>query len=76
MLRIDRDLKGAITQMGGDEPTIARSKVFYRALKKLVVHPEAKANVTHVEGNNPYEACTSFTTASIPGMMRRPRRSS
>ena len=56
LLRIARDSKGAITEMGGDEATITRSKILYRALKKLVVQPEAKAIATQVEGKNPYEA--------------------
>ena len=41
--------------MGNDEPTITHCKVLYRVLKKLVVQPEAKAIVTNVEGDNPYE---------------------
>ena len=54
-LRIALDSEGAITQTGGDEPTIAHSKVLYRALKKLVVQPEATAIDTHLEGKNPLQ---------------------
>ena len=76
MLRIARDSKGAITEVGSDEQTITRSKVFYRALKKLVVQSEAKAIVTYVESRNLYEAWRQLYGRFDPRNMRQPHRSS
>ena len=56
LLRLARESKGIISEIGGDEQAIERSEVLNRALKKLAVQSETKAIVTHVEGRNPYEA--------------------
>ena len=56
LLNFAREAQQVITQTGADEETQKKGLVLYRALKKLVTQPEAKAIITHVAGKNPYEA--------------------
>ena len=47
--------KEVIVGVGDDEKAIDRAQKFYRIIRKLPTHPEAKSIVTHVQHKNPLE---------------------
>ena len=58
--------KEVIVGVGENEKAIDRSQKLYRIIRKIATHPEAKSIVTHMQHDNPWEACRPQETFSTP----------